>query len=78
MKTRWGGRGCIQVALTAPAWPTNRGEDQGAQLPGSGGALASRIFAKIHPVRTPKPDDANIRKITQGGTGRGTETQRDP
>ena len=30
------------------------GEHQGARLPGSGGALASRLFAKMHPTRTPK------------------------
>ena len=40
------------------------GKDQGARLPGSGDALAPRLFAKIHPTWTPKPDNANIRRRT--------------
>ena len=39
--------------------------------------MASRLFAKIQPTRKPKPEDAMIRRRTQGGRGRDTETRRD-
>ena len=47
------------------------------RLPGSGGALVSRLFAKSHPTRTPTPDDAKSWRMTRGGRGRDTEAQRD-
>ena len=39
--------------------------------------MVSRIFAKIHPTWTPKPDDAKIWRRTWGGQGRDTDTWRD-
>ena len=50
-------------------------EDQGARLSGNVGALASRLFVIIHSTRTPKPDDAKIRRKTRGGKGSDIETQ---
>ena len=52
------------------------GKDQGAQLPGSGSALASRLFVKSHTTRTPKPDDAKMWGRKRGRRGRATETRR--
>ena len=43
----------------------------------SGGALASCLFTKRHPTRTPKPYYAKIQMRTWGGQGRDTETRRD-
>ena len=69
-----GGEG---VAWTAPAWRNSRGsKDQGAQLPGSGGALASRIFAKCHWQRDKGPEDANIWRRHRGYRGGETESRR--
>ena len=63
----------------APAWPSSGGvENQGARMPGSVGALASRPRAKIRPTRNQGPDDSRIRRRTQGGRGRDTEAWRDP
>ena len=53
-------------------------EDQDTRLPGSGGALASRPRAKIHPKRHQGPDDDRIWRKPRGGRGRYTEAQRDP
>ena len=60
-------------------WPSSGGiEDQERWPPGSGCALASRPHSKTHPTRKQGPDDARIRRRTQGGQGRDTEAQRYP
>ena len=74
-----GGGGGGGVALMAPAWPSCVGrEDQGARLPGGGGALTSRPRAEIHLTRNQEPDDTSILSKTRRGRGRDTEAQRDP
>ena len=47
--------------------PKNIGgsEGQGERLPGSGGALASRLFTKIHPTRNQTPKYSGIRRSNQ-------------
>ena len=73
-----GGEGGGRLSWMAPECPScGGGEDQGMQLSGSGGALASLIFAKRQQQRDQRPYDANIWRITRGGQGRDTETRRD-
>ena len=48
------------------------------RLPGSGGALASLPYTKIHPKRNQGTDDAKIWRRTWGGQGKDTEAERDP
>ena len=64
------------MALTHPS--SGGREGQGDKLPGSGGVLASRPPAKIHPERYQGPDDSSIQSRTQGGKVRGTEERKDP
>ena len=49
-------------------------EDQGVQISGSVGALASRLFVKINPTRTPKPDNAKIWRKYWGVQGSNIDT----
>ena len=54
-------------------WPIIRGiEGQVEQLPGIGGALASRPHQKIHPTSRPRLEGARIWRRTQVGRGGST------
>ena len=54
------------------------GEEQGARLTGSGGALASLLFMKIYPTLIPKTGRCQYLEENSGERGRDTETRRDP
>ena len=67
------GAGSLNGAGMTKYWGS---KDQGARLPESGGALAARIFAKIHQQRDQGLDDAKIWRRLWGGRGRDTRMCR--
>ena len=56
----------------------SRGQGPGRATAREWRRLGLSPFTKIHPTRTPKPDNTNVQRGTRGGRGRDTETQRDP
>ena len=59
----------LRQETMAPSWPSSGGgEDQGEQLPGSGGSLAPlpRPRVKIHPTENQTSEDAGRQRGAEG------------